>query len=728
MFFQLFFFFFLFQGNTSQQDLPVNLIETKEPQNISKSVSIFEDKDSTIPFTEIQNKVFSQNSKKNLYFPFSASTFWVKIKIKNGINSQDKWILEWGNALAENVDFYVPDSSNVLQINKMGAFTVRNFRKLEYNPHVLVSLKYLQEKTIYIKVKSNRGHYTELLVQSPKVYDENYLKSTVEDSFLSGLVFLRLFFVLLIAIFAVKELAFRQYSLLLVLRSIAFWGIGSTLGSIFTNNPVNAAQINFLSYHILPIGQVLVVMAILPMNKFHSAVKYILISIISITIILGLLILLDYRWTWLLASTYLSIFTLLLIIGLYIYSVVCKYAFNIYYSIPFLLGIGSYVFWQMRLVGWFDFAWIIPFATLCFISEIFVFGIFLGRIILNYERTRINSEKQLLFNQAQNLRLQELDTLKTNFFTNISHEFRTPLTLILSPLADLRREFPKKEIFQTMHRNANRLLSLINQLLDLSKLEAKKMNPEIEKVELVSFFRTLTSSFSSHAQNLVIEFSVLQNKEICEGYIDRDKVEKIITNLLSNAFKFTPERKNVNLKVDYLSDNQFINFKISDEGIGISKGQLSKIFQRFYQINDSQNKGYEGTGIGLALVKELVEVLKGSIEVESDLNVGTTFTVKLPISKQFWQDNIIQRTLYQEYDITDLLNEPNSDLVFDSEENPQNKFENLILIVDDNPDIRTYIKGIFINKYQIVEAVDGEDGFKKALAQVPDLIISDLMI
>ena len=717
-----------FLNDDSSKNGVLDLIETDILQNLSSSVSIFEDKNSTFTLTEIQKKVFTSNKKNNLYFPFSASTFWVKIDLRNKNVHQKEWILEWDNALAENVDFYIPDSTGAYKIKKMGAFNARQFRVLEYNPHISLLLNYLQEKIIYIKLKSNRGHNTELLIQSPKIYDDNYFKSTVSSGFLSGLVFLRLFYVLLIAIFAVKELAFRQYSVLLVMRSIAFWGIGSTLGGIFTNNPIDAAHINFLSYHILPIGQVLVVMAILPINKFHPFVKYILFSIVVLTLILSILIMLNYQWIWLLASTYLVIFTQLFIIGLYIYSFFRKYSFNIYYSIPFLLGIGSYVFWQMRLVGWVDFVWIVPFATLCFVSEIFVFGIFLGRIIINYERNRAVSEKQLLFNQTQTLRLQELDALKTNFFTNISHEFRTPLTLILSPLENLKTQFPEKDIFQIMYRNAKRLLDLINQLLDLSKLEAKQMIPIIEKVELVYFFRTLTSSFSSQAVNQKIVFSIEQNQDFFWGYVDKDKLEKILTNLLSNAFKFTGEGKNVSVKIDYQIDNQFVIIEVSDEGIGISKEKLSKIFQRFYQINDSRNKVYEGTGIGLALVKELVDVLKGTLKVESEQNIGTSFFVKLPISENSWQGYIIENDVNHENEKVESDEFKTDYLSFDSEEMIPAKFENVILIVDDNADMRTYINSIFADSYQVIEAIDGADGLEKATLQVPDLIISDLMM
>ena len=214
---------------------------------------------------------------------------------------------------------------------------------------------------------------------------------------------------------------------------------------------------------------------------------------------------------------------------------------------------------------------------------------------------------RLLFEQKEAERLAELDTLKTRFFTNISHEFRTPLTLLLSPLQDLQKEFPRRTIFQMMQRNAERLLSLISQLLDLSKLEAGKMEVQLQEGDLSQFLQYIFSSFESLGQDKNILFQYQQSREHQFAYFDADKIEKITTNLLSNAFKFTPENGRIQIRADY-SDTALL-IEVKDYGIGIDKESLPKIFERFYQIDDSTQRHYEGTGVGLALVKELVEVL-----------------------------------------------------------------------------------------------------------------------
>ncbi len=718
------------------------LTDQKFPENISPFITVFEDKSSKIPFEQVQTQTFVNQNKKVLFFPFSQNTYWLKFKIRNEHSSQNEWVLEWNNTFTENVDFYIPNSIGEYQVFKTGAFTGSPKVKFsEHNPEVYFNLNKNQEKTIYLRLKSHRGHVSSLSIHASDVYQANLFTVLLGKGFVYGLVFLRLFYIILIAIFSIKELAFRQYSLLLVIRSFAFFGINRVLGDLLTHDPTQAAIINIVSYHILPIGQILVVKAILPMEKFHRIVKILLYAIIAITVILSFFIIFDYRWNWLLASTYLVIFTQLFIFGLYIFAISKKLTFNIYYSVPFLLGIGSYIFMQMRLVGWFgllDFNWILTLTLFFFISEIFVFGLFLGRIIINYERTRATSAKQLIFTQTQTNKLQELDALKTNFFANISHEFRTPLTLILSPLEDLLKEFPKKEIYQIMHRNANRLLSLINQLLDLSKLEAGQMHVELEKVELVRYFRTRASAFSSLAESREIGFELTQNKAECWGLIDIDKTEKILTNLLSNAFKFTKKGKTVFIIIEFPTQkSEQLTIKIKDEGIGISKEKLPRIFDRFYQVESAQNRGYEGTGIGLALVKELVEVLNGEIFIESEEDFGTTVTLKLPIESYDLESELVEKTVK----IIEFP-EPNAEAVLLNSEAAlmhyrgeigerrlNRKYDkDLLLIIDDNADIRQYISRIFEEEYQIIEAIDGEDGLQKAIERVPDVIISDLMM
>lgn len=340
-----------------------------------------------------------------------------------------------------------------------------------------------------------------------------------------------------------------------------------------------------------------------------------------------------------------------------------------------------------------------------------------------YYRQRTRKEElalQLSFEQKEVERRAELDALKTHFFTNVSHEFRTPLTLILSPLEDLQKEFPTRTIFHLMYKNAQRLLELINQLLDLGKLEAGKMDVQLQEGDLPHFIQYTFASFESLGQDKNILFQYQQSQESLLAHYDTDKIEKITANLLSNAFKFTPENGRIYAKVNYTT-NTFL-LEVQDFGIGIDHHRLPQIFDRFYQINNSNPQHYAGTGVGLALVKELVTVLNGTIEVESELGKGTVFRVSIPIttSSEIKAQPIAAQT-HRAVPNTYLSPSQQAAPVI-TDDLP------VLLIVEDNLDLRYYIQSQFTTNFQVVETKDGKEGLEKAMEVIPDIIICDLMM
>ncbi|GAB3518435.1 hybrid sensor histidine kinase/response regulator transcription factor [Emticicia fontis] len=371
-----------------------------------------------------------------------------------------------------------------------------------------------------------------------------------------------------------------------------------------------------------------------------------------------------------------------------------------------------------------------------FVTLLLIVVIVGAYFIYNYQRLKRNKlAQQLSFELKEAERLSELDTLKTRFFANISHEFRTPLTLLSAPLSDFSKKYPNEPMFGVMQRNLVRLQNLINQILDLSKLEAGKMKPQIQEGDLAAFIRHLQASFESLAQSKHISFEYDKSINTYIACFDADKLEKIVSNLLSNAFKFTPEKGKITIKTSY-SDKDF-TLTIQDSGIGIAAERLPFIFDRFYQVEDSTSlksytRNYEGTGIGLALVKELVDVLKGRIQVESTAGVGTMFTVTIPTDRNTWREFISQEPLILS---TNANETPESETIIihththpKSIENPIDAEQPILLIIEDNEDLRAYIRSHFELTYQIVEAVDGQDGFEKAVAFIPDLVICDLMM
>ena len=366
-----------------------------------------------------------------------------------------------------------------------------------------------------------------------------------------------------------------------------------------------------------------------------------------------------------------------------------------------------------------------PFYRTWWAYSIYVLLIFyLAYFWYQNQLKRVRLQEQVLYQGREATRLAELDTLKTRFFTNISHEFRTPLTLILGPLTDILKKYPEEKMFPIMQRNALRLKTLINQLLDLSKLEAGQLTLDAQQGDLAQFLRNLVASFESLAKSKNLIFHYEQSHTQYITYFDADKIEKIVTNLLSNAIKFSSEHGRVELRVKYTP--QQVILEVQDCGIGIEPERLPRIFDRFYQVDDSNRRNYEGTGIGLALVKELVGVLKGEIKVDSIVGRGSTFTLLLPHLQEASQGRtlIIPDSIALQSSMQTVVETAPTSI------NPAPTLDDraLLLIVEDNPDLRTYIRSIFANTYQIIEAQDGQEGLEKTLELIPDLVICDLMM
>ena len=336
-------------------------------------------------------------------------------------------------------------------------------------------------------------------------------------------------------------------------------------------------------------------------------------------------------------------------------------------------------------------------------------------------------------------KLKELDILKSRFFANISHEFRTPLTLILSPLekkvSDKNGEIRPEE-YQMMHRNAQRLLRLINQLLDLSKIEAGKMQLEPKRGDIIRFLKGIIYSFTSLAEARQITFhTAIPDFEI-ETYFDPDKLEKITYNLLSNAFKFTPNQGEVNVKISFdegdgADHTAMLKMIITDTGKGIPMAFIHRIFDRFYQADSSHTREQEGTGIGLALTRELVELHNGQITVDSKEGQGTTFMVTFPLQEFTNKGRVDEQGLHEPALSENVAFEKNS-----TTDNPEDGFTTqssekaapILLIVEDNEDVRYYIRNNLGKEFIYEEAVNGIEGLEKAIQVIPDLIISDLMM
>jgi signal transduction histidine kinase/CheY-like chemotaxis protein len=347
-------------------------------------------------------------------------------------------------------------------------------------------------------------------------------------------------------------------------------------------------------------------------------------------------------------------------------------------------------------------------------------------------QSRNRKARQLLEVQKTLIgKLKETDLLKSRFFANISHEFRTPLSLILAPLEEiLASQKPSStdhHDLRMVKRNANRLLDLVNQLLDLSKLDAGKMNLQLQNDDLQAWLRILVASFDSLAEAKKIHFSKQIAAPSAGAWFDRDKLEKIITNILSNAFKFTATGGSVILLVETSEDSSELLITLMDSGKGIPEEELPHVFSPFYQSRNLADNGQPGTGLGLALVNELVKLHKGKIDLDSQLNTGTTISISLPISRE--------KLDFEEAVFTESTeNRPKAKTAEDfttaavEADVRWAESSDCLLIVEDNRELRNFIAGVFRNQFRIVTAADGEEGLKMAVEMLPDLIISDVMM
>lgn len=351
--------------------------------------------------------------------------------------------------------------------------------------------------------------------------------------------------------------------------------------------------------------------------------------------------------------------------------------------------------------------------------------------------------------------LSEIDDLKSRMFSNISHEFRTPLTLILGPLDEMIEEGeskrPSAKTLKIMQRNASRLLNLVNQMLDLSKMDAGKLKLELVENDVTQALRTMILSFSSLAEQKHIRFDYVIQDQPCMTFFDPDKLEKIINNLLSNAFKFTPENGTIKVIARLFSgartpvlsiikfENPVLELSVEDTGKGIPAEHLDKVFDRFHQVEGTSEIEQIGTGIGLALTRELVNLMHGKITVESEPAKGSVFKVVLPLGKNHLKEK--EFILIEAEDFKskkkiniheDLLTTGGEDKIITSQQEPEMFVEGkeglpLILIADDHPDIRAHIRQK-LTKFRIVEASDGAEGLDISVEHLPDLIITDLMM
>ena len=368
---------------------------------------------------------------------------------------------------------------------------------------------------------------------------------------------------------------------------------------------------------------------------------------------------------------------------------------------------------ELHLLAYYE---IILFTTTAFIF---------GTIDFNFVVSKYLDEVQLA---REKKKIEELTKFKSSLYTNLTHEFRTPLTVIMGATEQARRPEATRDrstflnILQTIERHSSNLLKLINQLLDLAKLESKSIELIISRTDIVTFVGSLVKSYQPLADRKHIDLTFHSDMETYSMDLDEEKMYSILSNLLSNALKFTPEDGLVKIHLDSIKESagEFLQIKVEDSGYGIGSEHIENIFDRFYVAESGPTRNTTGTGIGLALSKELIRLMAGTISVESELGKGTRFTIKLPVTRNAPEKSDTAPSIPE-------VQEVSGTLMYQRTKDGTTGMP-LLLIVEDNSDITNYLTSLLEHQYIIEIATNGAIGIEKAKDLIPDLIISDVMM
>ncbi|MCP5061872.1 MAG: response regulator [Ignavibacteriae bacterium] len=357
----------------------------------------------------------------------------------------------------------------------------------------------------------------------------------------------------------------------------------------------------------------------------------------------------------------------------------------------------------------------------------------------------------MIYLYRRNKIIREISDTKIRLFANISHELRTPLVLILGPLTKiLESQLLDEKLlkhFNLVNRNTHRLLRLVNQILDFRKMEAGQLKFEPNKGDIIAFLKEEFHVFEEASESKNIELTFSSEVDYLNIWFDFDKLEKVVFNILSNSLKYTPENGKISVslsiddcskshsihieKSDTIKFEKWLTIKVKDNGVGIAKKELDRIFKRFYQVRDLSKTAVGGTGIGLAVVKELVKILYGKINVESEFGKGTSFSVQIPLIDQGNLEGLVYDKVKKQADYIKFKYPEKEKLtseIIDKKENILHKDRSKVLVVEDNLDMREYITEELEKYYNVIEAKNGVIGFEQAVNENPDLILSDIMM
>ncbi len=669
--------------------------------------------------------------------------YWGKVSVKTN-GDLNEWILQsedrlfyagaWGRGNGR-LDLYAYQNGHLLFHKQSGTNIKSNLKEFpkNWNLHKFkLDIPIKEEIELYFRIEENQAvvyPFFNITVRKEGFTDYHpYQNTTISlQHFIAGAAFFLLVYNFLVFLFT-RERIYWHYCIWLLVIVINFVLVDETLSMYFADNLTSMRftiwllTSNTLLFAFWYFGQTFIQSKI-KYPRLHRIINIYLAIWIVETLIAGFLAYnkIDVTFGNVFINMKTKSFILMFGLGLCIYIATLKDNFARYFGIGAGIGIAFFIlgtFWALGLIK-LNF---IPFNIgIHFLFVAFSFGLAFRQQQKSIENARKEAEAE---------RIKDLDEVKNKFFSNVSHEFRTPLSLILGPLSKIEKQNPngqdelniKRKSFNVLHKNAKRLQVLVDQLLDLAKLESTQMKLSLEKADLSSFLNVITSSFDSMIEQKNISYNVSIDPSPENTYFDKDKLEKIVSNLISNAIKYTPEHGLVSVYCSF--KNGYLIAEISDTGKGISATEIKKIFERFYRAEGSEEKG---TGIGLALVKELVDLHQGQINVSSNLGKGTSFKVRIPYRLDLLPEDV---TILEE-NIPIAQNRAKTPLANRMEEEATGVVKDkspIVLVVEDNEDLRIFIKEMLEEDYEVITASDGQQGVNRAIDIIPDVILSDVMM
>ena len=724
------------------------VIDKNQPAyDLESFTQIAEDNNQTFTLQDIEQQISTLSFQTQQQLNFELKTnqiYWGKLQLKNSLPDASnylEWVLEISGSWTD-FEVYVQQPDGTYKVHRSGVFV--NHQEKDFVPEIegnyfKLILPPNQTINIFYKGKGERGlippkFWAEL--KHAETYFQQLKSHRTSHALFLGFIVMMLLYNL-IFFFINRDRSYLYYSSYLfafaIYTSFNSGDLSEWVEPILTPNRPELMYFGKIAIYLGIMAYLAFIRSFLDLKnllpRWDKFFQY-LFGAGFLWIIVDIVLMFQTNFSYTICDSWTVVYMLLFILANAIFSYSLyqtndkKGYFIIVGIIAICLGI------LLTGIEWNrSFAFSMIYAKIGSIIEIISFS--LGLAYRQYQnqqakqKANFELEKSILEKKQEEekaLRLKELDQMKTDFYTNITHEFRTPLTVIMGMNDNIKGNEKEKKL---INRNSKNLLQLINRMLDLSKAESGNLTLKKVQGDIVGYLQYLTESFYSMATDKNIRLTFYSEESSLIMDYDEDKIQHIIYNLISNAIKFTNEEGKVILHVqesEHLG-TPYLKIKLKDTGIGIPSKDIPHLFDRFYQTKNTATKGESGTGIGLTLTKELVELMNGKMEVKSKKGEGTDFIVWLPITKS----NNTPTTKIQTLDNFTKKETEESMLSFEEKNNGLAELP-ILLVVEDNQDIITYIHTILQNDYQIHTAKNGQLGIEKAFEIVPDIIISDVMM